>query len=604
VYVDTDRPGEAVKHLLWTESGGIPSDVLIEIDAMSRFSHPNVNCARSVVLDVDAKRVAIYQTRATQGTLKQLISAPSDDKLSRWRRSPTHCLRMWLQLLRGVHELHRQRFMHGDIKPVNILVTEGQVLRVADLGLVQLVSGRLVRPLGLTVRYAAWEVLRASQSQQQNHNDAHEEKRLPIGLASDVFSLACVFFEMLSADATPLLATGNAREWFAFFYGWHSIDPVAERVLQRRRVREYLDGRLGAASASSDEWDGDAPSTITRDASDLARLDNNHGFDDVPWSLSSSSSSSLSSSITRLMGHSRQVGSSSFSPQFMPTDDGPTRPKPLHKSLFGSFQPKQREQILDLLTSMLDYDPCSRPSIETILAHPLFSRTNVSSLSSADERDGCCFRRKPLVDVCAVVKRHLLTSDSLLAARQELVERLIERTCVLGAQTRVFFVAVMLVDRTLACEFQTKKKSISVELLALACLRLACKFFNQRWLAGPFKAMSPEHHVELAHIELEILRRVDGDMLPHDFWFAAHDVYGMQRLFAATAHHPDWLWTRLVAGNDDAAYARFDRYFVQPAITRTHLSSCNLSIDQTDARVLSLNDLLTKQTRVYMKLKK
>jgi serine/threonine protein kinase len=655
VYVDADQPSEAIKHLPWTNDTGIPSDVLIEMDAMARFAHPNVNCARSIVLDIEEKRVAIYQTRATHGTLRQLIGAPDDDEagLASWRRSPVACAGMWLQMLHGVRALHQLRFMHGDLKPANILVTSGEaadarVLRVADLGLVQLVSGCLKQPLGLTVRYAAWEVLYASQLLQAQHgkrardtqHSVHDAATLPVGLASDIFSLACLFFEMLSADAAPLIDAVDVPAWFATFYNWHTVHPIAEVALQRQTVRDALRVRLKRSSAllkannypaektspksrnkrhAASPWVtswSNTPSTITRDESDW-QVEREIDLA-AHWEAStvlSQSSSMATDTTTRLLGSSRQVPrpggnldeqdsdeahSLSMSSHAHTHTHAHTRTRTLHAPMMGKFTPAQREHLLDLLADMLSYEPARRPTVDQILAHPLWAslgkKSAAMAAAGAEPHDGCCFRRKPLRDMCRQVTRNLLQNVARRDARQVLVARMVERACAMGLQARTFFIAAMLADRALAAEFH--ERPVSVELLSAACIRLACKFLNERWRVGP--TPSSTQQADLAHIELEVVQRVDGDMMPSDFWHATTDVTEMQHLFAAVAYHPDLLWSQLVLEGtlDQAATDRLAPLFFQPRIMRSRHAASVVSWYAIDARTLSLHDLIRKQPRV------
>ncbi|KAF9536349.1 Serine/threonine-protein kinase Nek9 [Mortierella hygrophila] len=48
----------------------------------------------------------------------------------------------------GVAHLHRNKLLHGDIKPVNILITEQNVVKLADLGEVRYMNKPLDRAVG------------------------------------------------------------------------------------------------------------------------------------------------------------------------------------------------------------------------------------------------------------------------------------------------------------------------------------------------------------------------------------------------------------------------------------------------------------------------
>ncbi|CAG9462680.1 unnamed protein product [Pedinophyceae sp. YPF-701] len=108
---------------------------------------------------------------------------------------PEAQLMMWfVQLLSGLHHLHERQVMHRDIKPANIFLSKSlSIVRLGDLG----VAKELDKPNGLaatilgTPYYMSPEIM----------------ANKPYTLASDIWSLGCVLYEM-AARRTAFDAAG------------------------------------------------------------------------------------------------------------------------------------------------------------------------------------------------------------------------------------------------------------------------------------------------------------------------------------------------------------------------------------------------------------
>src|SRR5206468_761014 len=107
-------------------------------------------------------------------------------------------LRLTVQLLGALEAAHALKIVHRDLKPANLLLEEPEHLRVLDFGLVKLLGSDVPdltgkRPVG-TPLYMPPE---------QCVGDA-------ITVASDIYSVACIFFELLTG--TPPFNGGTALE--------------------------------------------------------------------------------------------------------------------------------------------------------------------------------------------------------------------------------------------------------------------------------------------------------------------------------------------------------------------------------------------------------
>ncbi|KAJ7666759.1 kinase-like domain-containing protein [Mycena polygramma] len=101
-----------------------------------------------------------------------------------------HRLSLILDVALGVRYLHRQRVVHGDLKAINVLVTPSRRACIADFGLSAVSNTITMRfthstaqARGGTARYQAPELF---QGDSPNH------------YGSDVYAVACVFYEILT----------------------------------------------------------------------------------------------------------------------------------------------------------------------------------------------------------------------------------------------------------------------------------------------------------------------------------------------------------------------------------------------------------------------
>ena len=88
------------------------------------------------------------------------------------------------QLLTGLAHMHAMGWVHRDLKTANLLVTAGNVVKIADFGLAKpMEHGREMTPRVVTLWYRAPELLYQDRS---------------AGMPVDVWSAGCIFGELLS----------------------------------------------------------------------------------------------------------------------------------------------------------------------------------------------------------------------------------------------------------------------------------------------------------------------------------------------------------------------------------------------------------------------
>jgi serine/threonine protein kinase len=146
-------------------------DFRTEIRTTSRLEHQNILSLKDASI-IDDRLVMVF--RLGVETL--------DDRMRR-RMSLETAMNLTEQILEGTAYAHRQRIVHCDIKPENVILFENQHVRLADFGIAK-VSQRTLQGSGTgTVGYMAPEQAMGRPS-----------------LKSDVFSLGLIVYRMLSGQ--------------------------------------------------------------------------------------------------------------------------------------------------------------------------------------------------------------------------------------------------------------------------------------------------------------------------------------------------------------------------------------------------------------------
>jgi eukaryotic-like serine/threonine-protein kinase len=168
---------------------------LREIGIVARLSHPHI----VPLIDSGEAGGMLYYVSpyVAGGSLR--------DRLARERRLPiADALRIASEVGTALDYAHRNGFVHRDVKPENILFADGQAV-LADFGVARAfgardadVSDSAVTEAGLALGTPAY------MSPEQASGDRD------LGTPSDVYSLACVVFEMLTGEPPLMGSTARA----------------------------------------------------------------------------------------------------------------------------------------------------------------------------------------------------------------------------------------------------------------------------------------------------------------------------------------------------------------------------------------------------------
>jgi len=194
VYLANDRAlgrRVAVKVLRDEMSATVDADrFMSEINLVRQLRHPNI--------------VPLYESGEIGGTPYYVMPFVEGEtlraRLARLGRIPlADALRITEDVARALHFAHRHRVVHRDIKPENVML-DGDRALVLDFGIAlaldRVESPRRTLP-GLTIGTFHY------MSPEQVDGDAEIDGR------SDIYSMACMFYEMLSGRP-PFLGTPNA----------------------------------------------------------------------------------------------------------------------------------------------------------------------------------------------------------------------------------------------------------------------------------------------------------------------------------------------------------------------------------------------------------
>jgi cyclin-dependent kinase len=191
VYRAKDQKGQEIYALkkirLQAEEEGIPSTAIREISLLKELAHINI-VKLYEVLHNPKKLTLVFEY--VEHDLKKVIDSTNGKGLD------MHLVKSFLyQLLRGVDHIHKNKVLHRDLKPQNLLITKDNIVKIADFG--------LARGYGIPVKNYTHEVV----TLWYRPPDVLLGNKT-YGTTVDMWSIGCIFAEMVSGK--PLF-TGNSE---------------------------------------------------------------------------------------------------------------------------------------------------------------------------------------------------------------------------------------------------------------------------------------------------------------------------------------------------------------------------------------------------------
>jgi serine/threonine protein kinase/tetratricopeptide (TPR) repeat protein len=240
----------ALKRPHVSRAGGFAQRALQERDILAGLEHPNI--------------ARLYDAGVTGSgepylALEFIDGLPITEFCDRRGLSVDQRLGLLLQVLEAVQYAHSRLVIHGDIKPLNILVSEDGRVHLLDFGIAKLLSrepGTLPQeqPTPFTPDYASIEQIRGEA----------------IGTASDIYSLGIVSYEVLTGARPYRMQSRSAAALSAELESM--AIPAASATVANLAVRRQLRGDVDAILAVALQRDAVRRyTTVDAFASDIRR---------------------------------------------------------------------------------------------------------------------------------------------------------------------------------------------------------------------------------------------------------------------------------------------------------------------------------------------
>jgi tetratricopeptide (TPR) repeat protein len=240
----------ALKRPHVSRAGGFAQRALQERDILAGLEHPNI--ARLY----DA---GVTGTGEPYLALEFIDGVPITEFCEQRGLGVDQRLGLLLQVLEAVQYAHSRLVIHGDIKPLNILVSEDGRVHLLDFGIAKLLSREpgvspQEQPAPFTPDYASIEQIRGAA----------------IGTASDIYSLGIVSYEVLTGIRPYRLQARSAAALSAELA--NMAIPAASATVAAPALKRKLTGDIDAILAMALQRDAARRyTTVDAFASDIRR---------------------------------------------------------------------------------------------------------------------------------------------------------------------------------------------------------------------------------------------------------------------------------------------------------------------------------------------
>ncbi len=212
-----------------------------EADLLSRLSHPNV---------VGIIERGKFENRAY--VVMEFVNGQSlREIMKRGPLPPNESLAIVRSVLAALDHAHQKAIVHRDVKPENVLIAPGGVVKVADFGLARLLDpGEMTRLTRTHTLLGTYEYMAPEQRERVKEADER----------SDIYATGVLLYEMIAGE----LPIGNFEALSSKHVECDArLDDVVSRSLEKNPARRYQKA-ADMADAVSRVLDVDAPRESTK----------------------------------------------------------------------------------------------------------------------------------------------------------------------------------------------------------------------------------------------------------------------------------------------------------------------------------------------------
>jgi serine/threonine protein kinase len=176
--------------------------------AAARLSHPNIVNIYDVGQQDDVYYIVMEYVEGT--TLEELVAKEAPLPVGR-------AIDIAVMICDGIQHAHEKGIIHRDIKPHNILITTSGIVKVADFGIAQAISKKTIT-FGGNIVGSVYYI------------SPEQAKGEPLTIATDIYSLGCVLYEMLTGK-TPFDAESPVTV---------ALKHIHDEVVPPRQINESI----------------------------------------------------------------------------------------------------------------------------------------------------------------------------------------------------------------------------------------------------------------------------------------------------------------------------------------------------------------------------